>query len=81
MYFLFYDVPDHEHFIMRHLNSTMSEDIFSQECQEGRHAQCSIQIPKRGGPETVSCQCPCHPQSIPGTFVAVSRSVEDKKLI
>jgi hypothetical protein len=58
----------------------MSEDIFSQECQEGRHTQCSIQIPYRGGPQSTNCQCQCHPATA-STFVGESRTVEDKKVI
>jgi hypothetical protein len=55
----------------------MSE--ISQECQKQRHTECSIQIPKRGGPETTNCQCECHPRTPPGTFTDKSRTLEDRK--
>jgi hypothetical protein len=50
----------------------------SQECQEQRHTECSIQIPYRGGPQTTNCQCECHPGGAPGTFVGESKTVENK---
>jgi hypothetical protein len=58
----------------------MSEIDISQECQQQRHAQCSIQIPLRGGPQTTNCQCQCH-SATPATFVGETKSVEDKKVI
>jgi hypothetical protein len=56
----------------------MSEDIsnISQECQQQRHEQCTIQIPLRGGPQTTNCQCHCH-SATASTFVGESRTLED----
>lgn len=58
----------------------MSEGNISEECQQQRHELCSIQIPYRGGPQTTSCQCTCHPAR-PATFVGETKSVEDKKIV
>jgi hypothetical protein len=58
----------------------MSGGSLSQECVEGRHAECSIQIPYMGGPQTTNCQCQCHP-GIAQTFVGETKSVDDKKVI
>ena len=58
----------------------MSETGISQECEQGRHTQCSIQIPYRGGQQTTNRQCQCH-QAGPATFVAETKSVEDKKVL
>jgi hypothetical protein len=59
---------------------TMSGGSLSQECVEGRHTQCSIQIPYMGGPQTTNCQCQCH-TSIAQTLVGETKSVEDKKVL
>ena len=60
----------------------MSEDIsnISQECQQQRHEQCTIQIPLRGGSQTTNCQCHCHPAG-PAMFVGETKSVADKNII
>jgi hypothetical protein len=58
---------------------TMSEGSLSQECVEGRHTQCSIQIPYMGGPQTTNCQCQCH-TSTAQTLVG-EKLVEDKKVL
>jgi hypothetical protein len=58
----------------------MSEGNISEECQQQRHAECTIQIPYRGGPQTTNCQCQCHSAG-PATFVGETKSVEDKKVL
>lgn len=58
----------------------MSGGSLSQECVDGRHAECTIQIPYMGGPQTTNCQCQCHPGTAQ-TFVGETKSVEDKKVI
>jgi hypothetical protein len=65
---------------LHYYSITMSEGSLSQECVEGRHTQCPIQIPYMGGPQTTNCQCQCHPGTAQ-TFVGETKSVEDKKVL
>jgi hypothetical protein len=58
----------------------MSEGNISQECQDGGHPQCTIQIPYIGGPQTTNCQCQCYPGTTQ-TFVCETKSVEDTKVL
>lgn len=62
------------------INWSMSETGISQECEQGRHTQCSIQIPYGGGPQTTNCQCQCHQAGL-ATFVGETKVVEDKKVL
>jgi hypothetical protein len=60
----------------------MSGISLSQECVEGRHAQCPIQIPYMGGSQATNCQCQCHPGTAAAqTFVGETKSVEDTKVL
>jgi hypothetical protein len=47
--------------------------VISEECQQKRHAECTIQIPYRGGPQTLIANANVIPLDLPHFLAKLNR--------